>query len=130
MTTPQQAHEAKLHELQQRITAIDADIANLDREYSDVAAQFGSDSSNGALKHAAAIETRVTNLRREKALASAAMTRIQQQQKDEQAAAEQSAKHRREQGCGLVPGESCACAAFLPLPALMQSNGLARTSEP
>jgi hypothetical protein len=90
MTTAQAADPTdKLHELQERVIEIDKIIKNLDTDYADLAADF---PNNGALKRAAAIEQRVTDLRREKALAIAATARIEQEQKAKIAEAEQAAK--------------------------------------
>jgi hypothetical protein len=92
MSTPQELHAAKLHELQARVADIDVMIRNLDDDYADAAASF---PHNGALRKAAAIESRVTSLRREKALAIAAQARIEQEQKAAIAEAEQAAKREQ-----------------------------------
>jgi hypothetical protein len=92
MTTAQELHAAKLNELQSRIADIDTMIRNLDDDYAQAAASF---PGNGALRKAAAIEQRVTDLRREKALALAATVRIEQEQKAAAAAAEQAVKAQR-----------------------------------
>jgi hypothetical protein len=92
MSTPQEVNQTKLHELQSRIVDIDAQVASLDNDYADIAADF---PNNGALKRAAAIESRVTTLRREKALALAAQSRIKQQQQDEAAQAAQAVERER-----------------------------------
>ena len=88
-------HESKMTELQQRVIEIEASIRQLDEEYADIAGQFGT-GDRSALKQAAAIEQKITDLRREKQLNSVAQVRIEQQQKDEQEQAEQQANHQKQ----------------------------------
>jgi hypothetical protein len=83
-----------LQELEARVSAIDAALAKLDSDYADISANFEL-GGNGALRQAAGIELKVTELRRERALATAATARIQQQQRDQAAAAEQAAQRQR-----------------------------------
>jgi hypothetical protein len=106
MSTPQELHAAKLSELAARVADIDAQVASLDSDYADLAADF---PNNGALKRAAAIESRVTTLRREKALALAATARIEQEQRAATLAAEQAAKAQRASAARQLAEQICAC---------------------
>ena len=91
MSTP---HAAKLNELQQRCVAIDADIASLDEQFADLASGFESGDQQ-ALKQAASIEQRITDLRRERMLALAASQKLEREQKAKLAEAEQAIKSER-----------------------------------
>jgi hypothetical protein len=92
MSTPQPADQTKLQELAARVIEIDITIKNLDDDYASLASDF---PNNNALRRAAGIEARVTDLRREKALAIAAQTRIEQEQKAKIAEAAHAAQRER-----------------------------------
>jgi hypothetical protein len=100
-------HESRLSELQQRVAAIDAEVALLDDRYSSVANDFESGNQQ-ALKRAEQIEEKITALRREKALALAAQVRIAEQQKQEQAAVEQRERQQREAEAGKLANAICS----------------------
>jgi hypothetical protein len=75
-------HEARLAELNKRISEIDGAISQLDDAYAGVAAQFNAEDKE-TLRQAEQIEQKVAWLRRERALAVAAGNRVLEDAKAE-----------------------------------------------
>jgi hypothetical protein len=68
--------EDRQHELQTRITQLDADIAACDANFAEPASAFNSIDSAASLKQAAALETKLSELRREKSLTLSAQAHV------------------------------------------------------
>jgi DNA repair exonuclease SbcCD ATPase subunit len=86
--------ETELAELRQRIVAIEAAIASLDKEFATLGGAFHR-GDQAAIKKATAIQQRINELRCDKALALSAQKKTIQQQRHEQAEAEQAARRER-----------------------------------
>jgi hypothetical protein len=91
MTTP---HESTLHELRSRSAEIDLAIANLDREFAQLASKFDLGDKH-ALQQADGIEQRIGQLRREKLIIAGREQRLAQEQEDEQTQAAQAEHQAR-----------------------------------
>jgi hypothetical protein len=86
--------EDRQAELQNRITQLDADIAACDQKFLELASAFNSIDSQASLKQAAALETKLSELRREKSLTLAAqshVTKLQLAERDKAAEADRRA---------------------------------------
>jgi hypothetical protein len=87
------APDARVTELQTRIAAIDASLADLDAQWNSLAA--GDITDQSTLKAAAIIETRIGNLKREKALVLAAGAQLELKREAEQEQVEKEAKRKQ-----------------------------------
>jgi hypothetical protein len=85
--------EDRQRELQNRIAAIDSELADCDAQFLVLASQFNSTDSTNALKAAETIERKLEVLRREKTLALASQGHINKLMMD--AKAEQAEQERR-----------------------------------
>jgi hypothetical protein len=82
-----------IEQLQARVTEIDASIAALDSEFSDLAGAFDTGNER-ALQKAEAIEQRINSLRREKAVCLAAAGQVEKRRLQEQSEAQQAEKRK------------------------------------
>jgi hypothetical protein len=92
MSSHEARHEARLAELNKRISEIDSAISQLDDEYAGVAAAFNT-ADKETLRQAEQIEQKVAWLRRERALAVAAGNRVVADAKTEATQREHEARH-------------------------------------
>jgi hypothetical protein len=88
-------HEAKLSQLQQRISEIDAGIVVIDRQFEQLAGGFTVRDEH-QLKQAALLEERGNRLRRERAVCLAAAGQVEQQRQRELQEQEQAAAQKRQ----------------------------------
>jgi hypothetical protein len=77
------SHDARMSELQNRVQSIDASLSELDAKYIELAGRWDT-NDQGLLKEASIIETRIGNLKREKALTLAAAGQLELKRKAEQ----------------------------------------------
>ena len=81
--------DARMAELSSRVQTIDAALGDLDAKYLELAGRWDI-NDQGLLKEASIIETRITNLKRQKALTLAAGAQLELKRQAEAEAAEQA----------------------------------------